>query len=76
MVANRIVFRATCSMRLLMFLSTVRCTPLYLRLSLFLAISIDSEYAPVSGCVGECLFVSVLGIGLCGTICGVSFFRT
>ena len=26
--------------------------------------------------VGECLFVSVLAIGLYETLCGVSFFRT
>ena len=63
-VANRMIFRATCSMRFLLFLSTIRCTPLYLMLSLFLASSIGFEYAPVSGCVGECLFVCVLGSGL------------
>ena len=51
-VANRMVFRATSSMRFSIFLSTVRCTPLYLRLSLLLASSIGFEYAPVSGCVG------------------------
>ena len=49
------------------FLSTVRCTSFYLMLSLFLASSIGFEYAPVSGCVGECLFVSVLGSDLCVT---------
>ena len=74
-VANRIVFRATCSMRFSLFLSTVRCTPLYLMLVLFLASSIAFEYAPVSGCVGECLFVSVLGSDLCETLGDHPFFR-
>ena len=67
------VFCATCSMRFPIFLSTVRCTPLYLILSLFLASSIDFEYAPVSGCVGEFVFVSVLGSGLCVTLGGDPF---
>ena len=44
-------------------------------LSLFLASSIGFEYAPVSGCVGECLFVSVLGSDLCVTLGGDPFFR-
>ena len=60
-VANRMVFRATCSIRFSVFLSIVLCTPLYLIIKLFLVNSIGFEYAPVSGCVGECVFVSVLG---------------
>ena len=44
-------------------------------LSLFLASSIGFEYALVSGCVGEYLFVSVLGSGLCVTLGGDPFFR-
>ena len=75
LVASRMVFRATCSMRFLIFLSTVYCTPLYLKLSLFLASSIDSVYAPFSGYGSECLFSSFLGIGSCGTFCCFSFFR-
>ena len=75
LVASRMVFCATSSMRFLIFLSTVRCTPLYLKLSLFSASSTDSVYAPVSDCGDEYLFSSVLGIGSCGTFCGVSFFR-
>ena len=74
-VANRMVFRDTCSMRFSILLSTVRCTPFYLMLSLFLASSIGFEYAPVSGCDGECLFVSVLVSGLCETLKGDPFFR-
>ena len=35
LVASRMVFRVTCSMRFLIFLSTVRCTPLYLKFILF-----------------------------------------
>ena len=58
------VFRATCSMRFSTFLSTVCCTPFYIMLGWFLASSIGFEYASVSGCVDECLFVSVLGSGL------------
>ena len=51
------VFRANCSKHFLIFLSTVPCTPLYLTLSLFFASSIDSVYAPVSGCgQKQCLF--------------------
>ena len=50
LVAIRMVFRATCSKRFLIFLSTVPCTPLYLTVNLFFASSIDSVYAPVSGC--------------------------
>ena len=73
LVANRMVFRATCSKRFLIFLSTVLCTPLYLTLNLFFASSIDFVYALVSGCGDECLFSSVLGIDLCGTFCGVTF---
>ena len=42
---------------------------------MFLARSIHSVYAPVSGCDGECLFSSILGMRSCGTLCGVSFFR-
>ena len=64
-VASRMVFCATCSIRFSMFLSIVLCIPLYLTLSLFLAGSIDLECAPVSGRVGDCMLVSVFGIGFC-----------
>ena len=74
-VANRIAFRAFFSMRFSLFLSTVHCTPLYLMLSLFSASSIAFEYAHVSGCVGECLFMSVLGSDLCVTLGDHPFFR-
>ena len=73
-VANRIVFRATCSIRFSMFLSIVLCTPLCLMLSLFLASSIGFECAPVSGCVGECVFVTVLGSDLRVALCGDPLF--
>ena len=73
-VANRIIFRATCSNRFSIFLSIVLCTPLYLFLSLFLASSIDLECATVSGCVGECVLVSILGSDLCVTLGVDPFF--
>ena len=43
-------------------------------LSLFLASSIGLECALVSGCVVECVFVSVLGSDLCVTLGGDPFF--
>ena len=75
LVAIRMIFRSTCSKRFLIFLSTVPCSPLYHTLKLFFASSIDSVYAPVSGCGDECLFSSVVGIGLCGIFCCVSFLQ-
>ena len=43
-------------------------------LSLFLASSKGLECSPVSGCVGECVFVSVLGCDLCVILGGDPFF--
>ena len=73
-VANRIVFRATCSIHFSMFLSIVLCISLYLMLSLFLVSSIGFECAPVSGCVGDFVLVSVLGSVLCVALGGDPFF--
>ena len=73
-VASLIVFRATCSIRFSMFLSIVLCTPLYLILGLVVAPSIGPECAPVSGCVGECVLVSVLGSDLFVTLGGDPLF--
>ena len=55
---------ATCSIRFSKFLSIVLCTALYHILGLFVATSIGLECAPVSGCVGECVLVSILGSDL------------
>ena len=62
------------SVPLVLFVFRYFCI-LYFMLSLFLASSIGFQYAPVSGCVGECLFVSVLVSGLCVTLGGDPFFR-